>query len=116
MGSILRITANTIMPAPGQRVLKEADLMVLGQAQSILDLAQDQANQILHDAKATYEEQREQGYLDGKTEGKMEHAEKIMDTVLSSVEFIENIETTLVHVVSQAIRKEIGRASCRERV
>lgn len=116
MGSILRITANTIMPAPGQRVLKEADLMVLGQAQSILDLAQDQANQILHDAKATYEEQREQGYLDGKTEGKMEHAEKIMDTVLSSVEFIENIETTLVHVVSQAIRKVIGDLQDSERI
>ncbi|NLY41503.1 MAG: HrpE/YscL family type III secretion apparatus protein [Desulfovibrionales bacterium] len=116
MGTMLRITANTVMPAPGQRVLKEADLLLMQHAQSILDLAQEQAERILQDAKTEYARQREQGYQDGKTEGKMEHAEKIMDTILSSVEFIENIESTLVHVVSQAIRKIIGEMDDAERI
>ncbi|GAB1409632.1 HrpE/YscL family type III secretion apparatus protein [Desulfovibrionales bacterium] len=116
MGSVLRITTNTVMPKPGQRVLKEKDLMLLHQAQSILDQAQNQARQILDDAKAEYEQQRKQGYEDGKNEGKLEHAEKIMETVLSSVEFIENIEATLVHVVGQAIRKIIGELDDTDRI
>ena len=49
-------------------------------------------------------------------EGKLEHAEKLMDTILSSVEFIEGIEDTLVSVVNQAIRKIIGDMDDRERI
>ncbi|NCD26713.1 MAG: HrpE/YscL family type III secretion apparatus protein, partial [Deltaproteobacteria bacterium] len=58
----------------------------------------------------------QQGYEDGKTEGKLEHAEKMMETILSSVEFIEGIESTLVNVVGQAIRKIIGDLDDNDRI
>ncbi len=39
-----------------------------------------------------------------------------METILSSVEFIEGIENTLVSVVNQAIRKIIGEMDDKERI
>ena len=40
----------------------------------------------------------------------------MMDTVLSSVEFIENIENTVVNVVNQAVRKIVGDIDDGERI
>ena len=67
-------------------------------------------------ALAAYEEKRLEGYRDGLEEGKLEHSEKMLETILTSVEFIENIENTLVNVVTQAIRKIIGEMDDRERI
>ena len=41
-------------------------------------------------------------------EGRMEQAEKMMETALQAVEYIEGLEDTLVRVVSLAVRKIIG--------
>lgn len=49
-------------------------------------------------------------------EGRLEHAEKVMETVLSSVEYIEGIEATLVNVVAVAVRKVIGEIDENERI
>lgn len=46
----------------------------------------------------------------------MEHAEKMMETVLASVEFIENIERTVASVVTQSVKKIIGDLDDDERI
>lgn len=116
MGSMLRMTAGTILPPAGQRVLKAADIATLREAQTILDAAREQAAGIIREAESEYQRQRGQGYEDGKAEGKLEHAEKMLETVMTSVEFIENIESTLVNVVSQAVRKIIADFDDNERI
>lgn len=116
MGTMLRLTTGAVLPAAGQHVLKAADVAILLEAQAVLNAAHEQAGRIARDAEAVYEERREQGYLDGKAEGKLEHAEKMLETVMSSVEFIENIEDKLVNVVSQATRKIIGDLDDNERI
>ncbi|MBR3880802.1 MAG: HrpE/YscL family type III secretion apparatus protein, partial [Mailhella sp.] len=68
------------------------------------------------EALLAYEQKKEEGYQDGLEEGKLEHAEKMMETILSSVEFIEGIEKTLVSVVNQSIRKIIGDLDDKERI
>jgi len=67
-------------------------------------------------ALEAYEEKKREGYADGLEEGKLEHAEKMMETIISSVEFIEGIESTLVNVVNQSIRKIIGEMEDKERI
>ncbi|NCD25493.1 MAG: HrpE/YscL family type III secretion apparatus protein, partial [Deltaproteobacteria bacterium] len=89
MGSMFRLTTDKILPQAGQRVLKAYDAARLLEAQEILDRAGERARDILREAEEAYTQQRQQGYEDGKTEGKLEHAEKMMETILSSVEFIE---------------------------
>lgn len=116
MGSMFRLTTDKILPQAGQRVLKADDAARLLEAQEILDRAGERARDILREAEEAYAQQRQQGYEDGKTEGKLEHAEKMMETILSSVEFIEGIESTLVNVVGQAIRKIIGDLDDNDRI
>ena len=46
----------------------------------------------------------------------MEQAEKMMETAMQAVEYIENIEETLVGVVTSAVRKIIGELDEKERI
>ncbi len=108
MGSLFSLTKNTILPPAETKILKAEEVGIMLQAEEILDEAKKRAKDIVEQARQEAEQQKKQGYADGLEEGRLEHAEKIMETVLSSVEFIEGIESQLVHVVSMAIRKILG--------
>lgn len=108
MGALFQLNGQRLQPAAGTRVLKaqEADLLI--EANALIDVAKNYAARIAQEADAAFEERKAAGYEEGAEEARFEHAEKLIETALSSVEFIENIESTLVDVVSQAIRKVIG--------
>lgn len=116
MGAMFRLSKDTLVPGAGQRVLKAADAAVLMEATALIEAARARADAIEQEAQRAYEQRREEGYQDGREEGRFEHAEKLMETVLSSVEFIEGIEATLVNVVNQAVRKVIGDLDSDERI
>lgn len=108
MGTVFRLTGDKVLPAAGQRIIKAGDVALLLEAQDILDQARERAANIILEAEKVYALRHAEGYQDGKAEGKLELAEKMMETVLSSVDFIEGIESNLVNIVGQAIRKIIG--------
>lgn len=108
MGTIFRLTEKKLSPAAGTKVIKAREMDTFLESNRILEEAQVQAKKILEEAHIVYEERKQEGYEDGLMEGKLEHAEKIMETVLSSVEFIETIETTIVDIVGSSIRKVLG--------
>ena len=83
---------------------------------AVLDAARERVADMERKAGEAYERRREEGYRDGVEEGRLEHAEKVMETVLSSVEYIEGIEATLVNVVAVAVRKVIGEIDENERI
>lgn len=116
MGALLQLTGDVVRPAPGTRILKAEETSRLLEAEAILQAAHERAEAIKAEAEKIYEQRKEEGYEDGKEECKLNHAEKIMKTVLSSIEFIEGIESTLVDVVNQAIRKIIGDLGDDERI
>ena len=116
MGTMFRLNDDSIQPAAGTKLIKSADLGKLFEASSLLDAAREKAAEIEKAALEAYEEKRQEGYRDGLEEGKLEHAEKMMETIISSVEFIEGIESTLVNVVNQSIRKIIGEMDDKERI
>ena len=66
------------------------------------------------EAEKAYEERRQAGYEDGLMEGRMEQAEKMMETAMQAVEYIEGVEAKLVGVVTSAVRKIIGELDDRE--
>ena len=116
MDPLFRLNSDVPTPAPGVKVLKAADVDTLHDAASLIEAAKAHAAEIEKKAEAVYEERYQQGYEDGVEFGKMENAEKMMETVLASVEFIESIENTVVSVVNQSIRKIIGELDDEERI
>ena len=116
MGSLFRLTGDTVTPSAGTRVLKASEAAVLLEANAVLDAARERVADMERKAGEAYERRREEGYRDGGEEGRLEHAEKVMETVLSSVEYIEGIEATLVNVVAVAVRKVIGEIDENERI
>ena len=116
MGSLFRLTGDTVTPSAGTRGLKASEAAVLLEANAVLDAARERVADMERKAGEAYERRREEGYRDGVEEGRLEHAEKVMETVLSSVEYIEGIEATLVNVVAVAVRKVIGEIDENERI
>ena len=106
MGSLFRLTGDTVTPSAGTRVLKASEAAVLLEANAVLDAARERVADMERKAGEAYERRREEGYRDGVEEGRLEHAEKVMETVLSSVEYIEGIEATLVNVVAVTVRNQ----------
>ena len=116
MGALFQITGNVVQPAAGTRILKAAEFTLLTEANDLLTQARARADEIAQKAEEAYRQRKEEGYKDGREEGLLEHAEKLMETVMSSVEFIESMETTLIDVVNQAVRKIIGELDSDERI
>lgn len=116
MGTMFRLNDDSIQPAAGTKIIKSAELGQLFEASALLEAARKKAAEMERAALEAYEEKRLEGYRDGLEEGKLEHAEKMMETILSSVEFIEGIEKTLVKVVNQSLRKIIGEMDDSERI
>ena len=114
MGAVFRLTGNTVMPAPGVRVLRAADYARLVEANDVLAAARERAAAMAAEAEKAYEERKQAGYEDGLMEGRMEQAEKMMETAMQDVEYIEGVEAKLVGVVTSAVRKIIGELDDRE--
>ena len=116
MGTVFRLMGDTIAPHPGTRLLRAEEYSRLLEAGELLAAARDRAEAIRAEAEEAYEARRREGYDDGVMEGRMEQAEKMMETAIQAVEYIENIEETLVGVVTSAVRKIIGELDEKERI
>ena len=108
--------SNSPKPSAGTRILKANEYADLIEASRIIEAAQKRAEEIRSEAEEEYKRRFEAGYVEGIEAGRMEHAEKVMETVLASVEFIEKIENTVVTVVTESVRKIIGEMSDEERI
>ena len=116
MDALFRLNGDTVVPAPGTRVLKASEYAALLDAEAMLDAVKKRVAEKERVAEEAYARRSEEGYRDGQEEGRLEHAEKVLETVLSSVEYIEGIEATLVRIVTAAIRKVIGELDENERI
>ena len=102
--------------APGVKVVKRDERARLLEAGEIIEAARARAREIERKAEEAYKERYEAGYADGLEAGRLENIEKVMETVMASVEFIEGIEGTVVDVVMQSVRKILGETSREDRI
>ena len=116
MGTLLFINNGRFAPAPGQKVLKAADYALLLEAENILATAREEAAKTAEAAREAYAAEKERGYADGLMEGKMEMAERMMDTVSAGVDYLEGLEDTIVDLVMNAMRKVVDGFDDKERV
>lgn len=116
MGAMFRLTGDAVVPVPGSRVIRADEYSRLIEARDMLAAARERADAIRAEAEAAYERRRREGYEDGVMEGRMEQAEKMLETAMQAVDYIANLEETLVRVVASAVRKIIGEMDERERI
>lgn len=116
MDSLFRLSADTVLPPAGARIIKAADAARLVEANAILDDARERAAAIVREAERAFAQRKAEGYAQGLEEGRAEHAEKLMETAMASVSFIEGMERTLVDVIGEALRKIVGDMDAEERI
>ena len=102
--------------APGQRVIRAADVAALGEAEALLASARQQADAIIARAEAELEAERRRGYDEGQAEAQMEQAEKMIDTVGRTIDYFARVEGDMVALVMAAVRKIIDGFDDAERV
>ena len=81
MDSMLFLKKQQVLPPAGKRLLKADEYGQLIKANEILDQAHKKATETISRAYEIYEAKKKQGYEDGLEKGRLEHIEKIMDTL-----------------------------------
>ncbi len=99
-----------------RRVVKATDVATVRTAADIVAAAEARAAQILEDAKAAYEAERQKGYDKGIADGKTEIAMQKLDLVDSSVAFMENVEEKMSDIVMKALKSCVAEIGDREMV
>ena len=109
MDPMFLINRENITLPPGKKIVKAHEAATLVAAENLLSQAQQEAGKIIAHARATYEAQEQKGYEDGLEKGKSELVEKIMDTTLATVDYLNSIEKTVADLVIKGIEKIIGQ-------
>jgi type III secretion protein L len=102
--------------APGTRVVRAADLAAWVDAGQLIAQAQGQANAIVEEAHAAYKAECARGFESGQEDARLEQAEQMMENISQTIDYFANIETRMVDLVMQAVRKIMDDFDDRERV
>jgi type III secretion protein L len=108
MAALFQFIEKRLSPAPGQLIVKADEAAVFLEAAELLAVAREEEARVVASAEGIYKERHEAGYRDGLMAGKLEYSAKIIETVMSSVEYLENLETVVVKIVGEVTRKLIG--------
>ncbi|MDR1111002.1 MAG: HrpE/YscL family type III secretion apparatus protein [Deltaproteobacteria bacterium] len=108
MATMFHLNAEKISPRAGEKLIRAEETGHLFTAVELIAAWRDREAELLKAAEEVYRQRREEGFQQGLAEGRDEYSAKIMEAVMSSVEYIEGLEGTLVKVVGEAVRKTIG--------
>lgn len=102
--------------APGTVVIRRADVAALAEATALIEAARGQAAQIVAEAEAALEAERQRGYAEGMEQARVDQSEQMVETVGRTVNYLANVETEMVSVVLDSVRKIIDSYQDVERV
>lgn len=90
------------------KVLAAADVWVLREAESIVADAVQQREQILADARAAYEAERQRGYAEGLEQARTEQTARMARLVAGAAGYFSRIEQRVADLVLEAVRGVIA--------
>ena len=108
MASLFRIDAAGVSASPDTRLIKAAAWADYCAAEKIVTEARAQVQEMRRQAEEAIEAEKRRGYEQGVLEGRQEHAEQIMETVLKAIEYVEGLEKGVSALVGEALRKILG--------
>ena len=98
------------------KIIRFADVAALHEAQQLIVAANAQADAIVAGAQAAFEAERQRGYAEGIEEAKLEQAEQMIENVSRTIDYFAKVETRMVELVMQALRKIISDFNDEDRV
>lgn len=108
MASPIVLTEGKLHIDPGCKVLKAEDYARYLEATEIVEMARGQARDILEQAKAAYEQQKQRGYDEGLAESKVEQAEQMLKVVSRTITYLSDVEKALADILLSGVKKIIG--------
>ena len=103
-------------PVPDGKVLRNGEFIAWTEAQDMLSSARKQADDILAQAQQAFEQECRRGYQEGEQRARLEQAEKIMEMVGQSVDYLARFEHEIVELVMAAVRKVVDGFSDDDKV
>jgi len=101
---------------PSRKIIRFAEVAALHDAQQLIAAANAQAEAIVAQARAAFEAERKRGYEEGIEEAKLEQAEQMIENVSRTIDYFGKVESRMVDLVMQALRKIISDFNDEERV
>lgn len=98
------------------QILAGADRLAWADAQTLLEHAHSQAETIIAGAQAAFDAERERGYAEGREAALLDQAEKMIETVGRTVDYFANVESEMVELVMQSVRRVVDGFDSRETV
>ena len=93
---------------PACNVLKAKDYAIYLEAQEIIDIAQQQAADILNQAQEAYRQEKERGYQDGVDESKVDQSDQMLKVVSRTITYLSDVEQSLADILLSGVKKIIG--------
>ncbi|WP_020405315.1 type III secretion system stator protein SctL [Hahella ganghwensis] len=93
---------------PDSAILKASEYQSLHEAETLLEAAQKEAEDILANAKYGAEAELEKGYRDGLALARQESAERLITTKIRANQMMQMAETDLINLVKLSIEKLFG--------
>lgn len=116
MDKIFSIKNNEINLNKDKKIIKACELDLYYDSNEIIKKAQDIADGIIKRAEEQYKKRFDEGYADGHELAVRETTEKLLDSVVSTIDSIGKLEDDIVDVVLLCIKKIIGDIDSRQRI
>ncbi len=116
MDKLFSISDNNIKINKDKKIIKAKDLNLYYDSNEIIKKAQEIADDIIEKAKEQYNLRFSEGYALGHEKAIQETTEKLLDSVVSTIDSIEKLEDDIVDVVLLCVKKIIGDIDSDKRI
>jgi type III secretion protein L len=113
---IIRDYADLSRPDASEKIIKAKDFWAFKDAERALADALNKQQEIISAAENAYEAEKRRGYAEGNEEAKLEQSGNMVEIVSQTVEYFGKVETQMVELVLDAVRKVVSDFDDRQRV
>jgi type III secretion protein L len=113
---IIRDYADLSRPEIAGKIIKAKDFWAFKDAERALADALSKQQEIISAAEDAYEAERKRGYAEGNEEARLEQSGNMVEIVSQTVEYFGKVETQMVDLVLDAVRKVVSDFDDRQRV
>ncbi|HVZ45017.1 MAG TPA: HrpE/YscL family type III secretion apparatus protein [Ramlibacter sp.] len=113
---VVRDHSRLSRPEVAGKIIKAKDFWAFKEMERALADAKQEGEQIRAEAKEEYEAERRRGYERGTEEARLEQSSNMVEIVSQTVEYFTNVESQMVDLVLDAVRKVVNDFDDRQRV
>jgi type III secretion protein L len=113
---IIRDYADLSRPEIAGKIIKAKDFWAFKDAERALADAESKKQEIISAAELAYEAERQRGYAEGNEKAKLEQSGNMVEIVSQTVEYFSKVESQMVELVLEAVRKVVSDFDDRQRV